>query len=241
MMMQQRRGRQAAVVIQAALLIAVSTALARADSLNIGASDEGTREILGSSPPTLTHGPLQLLNVLVDGRDQRSVDSDIEFNIEPITTVPHGVVIQSATLWLGTAGAQTLATPALVSVNGYLDGDGIVGLGDFVKTTTALGSTGKLTDAVPGTEHIPFRVDVTSFLQSLADEATKHFVGFHLEGPSGDSQAWVWGSAAPDSGDRPQLEVTFSAVPEPPGALLISLGTVGLSALAWWHRRWAAA
>jgi hypothetical protein len=188
----------------------------------------------------LTHGPLQLLDILVDSRDQRSVDSDIEFNIKPITTIPHGVVIQSATLFLEIAGAQTLASPAGVSVNGYLDGDGIVGLGDFVKATTFLGSTGNLTDAVPGVEHIPFRLDVTSFLQSLADEATKKFVGFHLEGPSGDSEAWVWGSAAPDPGDRPRLKVTFSAVPEPPGALLISLGTMGLSVLAWWRRRWAA-
>ena len=105
MMMQPLRGRQVAIVVWAALLMSSPAVAVRADSLNIVASDEGTREILGSSPPTLTHGPLQLLNVLVDGRDQRSVDSDIEFNIKPITTVPHGVVIQSAMLLLDIAGA----------------------------------------------------------------------------------------------------------------------------------------
>ena len=240
-MKQRRRGRQAAILFWTALAMSGSAVPVRADSLNIGASDEGTREILGSSPPSLTRGPLQLLNVLVDNRDQRSVDSDVEFNIRPITTVPHGVVIQSATLLLDIAGAQTLAGPASVSVNGYLDGDGVVGLGDFVKPTTLLGSTGNLADAVPGAEHLPFRVDVTSFLQSLANQAAQHFVGFHLEGPSGDSEAWVSGSAAPDPGDQPRLFVTFSAVPEPSGALLISLGTVGLSALLWWRRRWRVA
>jgi hypothetical protein len=70
------------------------------------------------SPAALDHGPLQRLNVLVDDRDQRSVDSDVEFNIKSFTKLPHGAVVQSATLFLDIAGAQTPASPAGVSVKG---------------------------------------------------------------------------------------------------------------------------
>jgi hypothetical protein len=128
-----------------------------------------------------------------------------------------------------------------VSVNGYPDGDGIVGLGDFAKKTTFLGSTGNLTDSPLGTESIPFSFDVTNLIQSIADQGKMRFVGFHLEGPVSDSEAWVWGLAAPDPAARPGLEVTFSAgsVPEPPGALLMGLGLAGLGTLAWWRNRWA--
>jgi hypothetical protein len=65
------------------------------------------------------------------------------------------------------------------------------------------------------------------------------FVGFHLEGPAGDSGASVWGLGAPDPAERPRLEVSFSegAVPEPPGALLIGLGLAGVAALARWRDR----
>ena len=234
------RDRQAAMVVWAALAMSVSAVPVRADSLILGASDEGTRVMNPNSPAALDHGPLQLLNVLVDGRDQRSIDSDVEFNIKSFTQPAHGAVVQSATLFLDVAGAQTLAGPANVSVNGYGDGDGIVGLGDFVKPTTLLGSTGNLTDAVAGSEHVPFSFDVTSFLQSLVNLGTPA-VGFHLEGPSNDSSAWVWGSAAPDSADRPILEVTFAAVPEPASALLIVLGIMGASVLGWWRGRWAVA
>jgi hypothetical protein len=126
-----------------------------------------------------------------------------------------------------------------VSVNGYPDGDGIVGLGDFTKATTFLGSTGNLPNASPGTENIPFGFDVTNLIQSIANQAIMRFVGFHLEGPGVDSGASVWGPAAPDPTERPRLEVTFTAgaVPEPPGALLIGLGLAGLAALARWRGR----
>jgi hypothetical protein len=112
-----------------------------------------------------------------------------------------------------------------------------VGLGDFVKPTTLLGSTGNLTDSLPSTEAIPFSFDTTSLIQAIVNQGTMHFVGFHLEGPSSDSQAWVWGLGAPDPAERPQLDVTFSAasVPEPPAALLLGLGLVSLSILAWWR------
>jgi hypothetical protein len=233
MMLQLRRDRQATMVVWAALAMSASAVPVSADSVILGASDEGTRVMNPDSPAALDHGPLQLLNVLVDGRDQRSVDSDVEFNISSFTKLAHSAVVQSATLSLDIAGAQTLASPASVSVNGYGDGDGIVGLGDFVKPTTLLGITGTLSDAVAGSEEVPFRFDVTSFLQSLANLGTPA-VGFHLEGPSGDSSAWVWGNAASDSADRPSLEVTFAAasVPEPASALLIGLGIMGALVLA---------
>jgi hypothetical protein len=167
------------------------------------------------------------------------VDSIVEFDITPLKTILQGVAIRSATLTLDIAGAQTLASPASVSVNGYPDGDGVVGLGDFVKPTTLLGTTGSLADALPGTENIPFNFDITSFVQTLATNGIMRFVGFHLEGPGADSQAWVWGNAAPDPGERPHLAVTFSAVPEPSGALLLCLGLAGVSVLVCWRGRWA--
>jgi hypothetical protein len=228
---------QAAGVVCATLAMSVSAVPARADSISAGPSDVGTRTIVGTSAPTLNEGPLSLLDVLVDSANQRSVDSIAEFDISPLKAIPQGVVIQSATLTLDVAGAQTLAVPASLSVNGYPDGDGIVGLGDFTKATTLLGTTGTLADALPGSEAIPFSFNITSFIQTLANNGTMRFVGFHLEGPAGDSQAWVWGNAATNPADAPQLSVTFSAVPEPPGALLIGLGLAGVSALAWWRGR----
>jgi hypothetical protein len=240
MMLQRRSVLQAAIVVWATLAMFVSAVPVRADSLNVFASDVGTREIVGSSSPTLVHGSLQLLDVLVDSPDQRSVDSIVEFDITPLKTNPQGVLIQSATLTLDVAGAQALASPASLSVNGYPDGDGVVGLGDFVKPTTLLGTTGTLADALPGTVNIPFTFDITSFVQTLADNGTMRFVGFHLEGPSGDSQAWVWGNTAPDPGERPHLSVNFSVLPEPPGALLLCLGLASLSVLVWWRGRRAA-
>src|SRR5262245_16679303 len=117
-----------AVVVCATLAMSVSAVPVRADSLSVGASDVGTRATVGTSAPTLTHRSLSLLDVLVDNADQRSVDSIAEFDISPLKAIPQGVVIQSATLTLDVAGAQTLAGPASLSVNGYPDGDGIVGL-----------------------------------------------------------------------------------------------------------------
>jgi hypothetical protein len=238
MMMQRCRGLRVMMVVCGALAMSVSGVPGRADSLSVGPTDEGTRLIDGNSPPTLDH-PLQLLNVLVDSADQLSVDSIVEFDIASITTVPHGARVQSATLILDVAGAQTLAGPGSLSVNGYPDGDGLVGPGDFLKKTTFLGSTGNLPDGSAGSENIPFRFDVTNLIQSIASKGTMRFVGFHLEGPGSDSEAWVWGLGAPDLAERPRLEVTFSAgsVPEPPGALLIGLGIAGPAALGWWCGR----
>jgi hypothetical protein len=235
MMMQRRRDLQAAMVVWAALVTSVSAVSSRADSLIGGPTDDGTRHINGTAVPTLDH-PQQLLNVLVDSHDIVSADSIVEFSV---AAIPHGAVVQSARLFLDIAGAQTLAGPASVSVNGYPDGDGIVGLGDFAKPTTLLGSTGNLTDSSPGSENVSFSFDATNLIQAIANQGTMRFVGFHLEGPSVDSEAWVWGLGAPDPTERPRLEVTFSAasVPEPPGALLLGLGLVSLSILAWWRTR----
>jgi hypothetical protein len=223
-------------------MISVSAIPSRADSLIVSPTDEGTRTIDGNSPPVLDHS-LQLLTILSDRADQLSVDSVIEFDIASITTIPHGATIQSARLFLDIAGAQTIAGPGSVSVNGYPDGDGIVGLGDFAKATTFLGSTGNLPDGSPGSEDIPFSFDVTNLIQTIANRGTMSFVGFHLEGPAGDSGASAWGLGAPDPAERPRLEVTFSegAVPEPPGALLIGLGLAGVAALARWRDRRAKA
>jgi hypothetical protein len=235
-MMKRRRDRQAAMLIWAALAISVPAIPGRADSLIVGATDEGTRTINGNSPPSLVYAP-QRLTILVDGADHMSVDSDVEFDIASITTLPHGVTVHSARLFLDIAGAQTIAGPGSVSVNGYPDGDGIVGLGDFAKATTFLGSTGNLPDGSPGTENIPFSFDVTNLIQAIADRGTMRFVGFHLEGPASDSGASVWGLGAPDPAERPRLEVSFTAgaVPEPPGALLIGLGIAGLAVLVRWR------
>src|SRR5262249_21310495 len=160
--------------------------------------DEGSRLSSGGAPPTLVHGPLTLMNVQVDGRDQTSEDSIVEFDLASVSTLPHGALVSSAVLSLSLAGAKTVVSPASVSVNGYADGAGLVGLGAFPKTTALLGSTGNLPPAPPGSETVPFDVDITGFIQSIANNGAR-FVGFHLEGPGGDSEAWLWGSAAPDS------------------------------------------
>ena len=106
MILQRRSVLQAAMVVGATAVMSVSAAPARADSVSVGASDVGTREIVGSSAPSLSHGSLPMLDLLVDSADQRSVDSIVEFDITPLKTIPQGVVIQSATLTLDIAGAQ---------------------------------------------------------------------------------------------------------------------------------------
>jgi hypothetical protein len=240
-MVMRFRRRQAAMAFWAALTISLAAVpRSRADSLIVGATDEATRLIDGNAAPTLDHAA-QWLTILVDGADQVSVDSVIEFDIASVTTLPRGATVHSATLFLDVAGAQTLAGPGSVGVNGYPDGDGIAGPGDFAKKTTFLGSTGSLPDGLPGTENIPFQFDVTGLIQAIADRGTMRFVGFHLEGPALDSGASIWGLAAPDPAERPRLEVDFSAgaVPEPPGALLIGLGFAGLAVLGRWRGRWA--
>ena len=104
-MLQRRSVVQAAMAVWATLAMSVTAVTVRADSSACGASDVGTREIVGSSSPTLSRGSLQLLDLLVDSPDQRSVDSIVEFDISPLK-IPQGVVIQSATLTLDIAGAQ---------------------------------------------------------------------------------------------------------------------------------------
>jgi hypothetical protein len=208
---------------------------ARADFLFANPTDQANRQTSGTPPvTTLSTGLPSMLDVNVGNPTQISVDSDIEFDIEGPATIPHGVRITSAILSLTIAGAQTVAGPASVSVNGYADGDGVVGLGDFLKPTTLLGSTGNLADGSPGSLNVPFTFDVTGFLQSLVNNKTP-FVGFHLEGPAAASNAFIWDGGAPNPAALPSLAITFSAaaaVPEPASALLTTLGLVGVAVLA---------
>jgi hypothetical protein len=237
--MRLRRGFKAALVAAAALMMTVS---ARADFISMSTSDEGTRQIVGAAPATLAHGQLSQLTVSVTGSIQSSVDSITEFSIAPIATLPNGAVITSATLFFDVSGAHTAGSPAALSVNGYGDGDGIVGLGDFLKATSLLGSTGNLQEGAPGSLDIPFLVDATALIQSLVNNKTK-FVGFHFEGPTGDSSESIWGSAPTNSANlRPHLDITFTtAVPEPSSVLLMGIGMVALSGAALRRGRWSSA
>jgi hypothetical protein len=238
------RGLQAAIVVWAASVVSILAGPARADVVIEGTTDEASRDTAGSPPvATLHHGPLTLLNVFVNDPAHTATNSDVEFNLGAVSTLPHGAVISSAILSLHVAGAQTMSNLASVSVNGYPDGDGLIGLGDFLKPTTPLGSTGNLAPALPGSENIPFAFDVTNFLQTLANNRAP-FVGFRLDGPPGVSEAWIFGSAASDPGERPQLEITFTpaaAVAEPSVAMLLGVGTVILSGFAFCRRNSAEA
>jgi hypothetical protein len=239
MMVRRRLGLLTAFTVSAALAMSVP---ARADVITEGTTDEANRDTSGTPPvATLHRGPVSLLEVFVNGANHTATDSDVEFDLGAVSTLPRGAVVSSAVLSLSVAGAQTVAGPGSVSVNGYGDGDGLVGLGDFVKATTRLGSTGSLADGPPGSQDLAFHFDVAGFIQSLANSRTP-FVGFHLEGPANDSNAWVWGSAAADPAERPSLMITFTqAVPEPSVPALVGLGVVALSAASWCRRRWAAA
>ena len=183
--------------------------------------------------------PGTLTNAL-DGRVQLLRDSAVEFPIASILTIPQGAVVTSATFSLNIAGAQTVLSRPILDVSGYADADGVVGLDDFHKPTTSIGNTGVLPESAgPTGLNIPFDFNVTSFIQSLVNDRTP-FVGFRLD-VEGASNVNVWDSRAPDPAQRPRLEVTFSSVPEPPGALLMGLGLVGLLAVAWRRSRLAVA
>ena len=136
-----------------------------------GPNGEGTRTFHPLPPPgteSLTPGPLRLLQVSSDGRVPVVVQSIDEFSL------PQAAVINSASLSLHISGAQQVIDPPSMTVSGYGDGDGVVGLGDFVKPVTLLGSTGTLPNS-GGTDslNIPFSFDATSFIQSLVSGGTK--------------------------------------------------------------------
>jgi hypothetical protein len=228
LMKRLRANIQTRLFLPAVLSASVLASSSRADFLSEGATDEGTRVTVGGAPPNVTHGALSMLNNSVDTPTQTTVDSDVEFALSAISTLPHGVVVNAATLSINVSGAHSGASAAKLSINGYPDGDGIIGLGDFLKPTTSLGRTATLLNAAPGSESLSFQFDVTSFLQVLADKGTK-FVGFHLEGPSGDSSESIWGSAAVNPSVRPNLTIDFTAnpVPEPSSLLLFASGAIG--------------
>jgi hypothetical protein len=182
--------------------------------------------------------PGSLLNFF-DSRALVLQDSALEFPIAPISTIPQGAVVTSATFSLNIAGAQTVIDQPILYVSGYADADGVVGLGDFHKPTTSLGNTGVLPNSGPTSLNIPFDFDVTSFMQSLVNNGTL-FAGFRLD-VENTSNVNVWDSGAPDPTQRPRLAITFSAVPEPPSAWLMGLGIVGLLAVAWRRRLLAVA
>jgi hypothetical protein len=217
-----------------------ANAPARADFLVIGPSDEATRHLVGEPPvASLDKGPLATLGVAVNTAGQSADDAILEFSIAPISGLPHGATILSATLSLDIAGARTSTAVPDLSINGYGDGDGVVGLGDFRKATTTLGQTGPLPDGDSGSLALPFDFNVTAFLQSLVDGKTPA-AGFHLEGPAADSQIAIWGSAANDPNLRPLLSISFAPVPEPSSLVLVGLGLAGLMIFARRHPRRAA-
>jgi hypothetical protein len=204
---------------------------ARADFLSASPTNEGTRVSTGSPAVlALQPGPLTMLNVSVNGGGPVIDQSIVEFDLGAVSTLPHGALISSAVLSLHVAGAQTGAVPGSFTVGGYQDGDGLVGLGDFVKALTPLGGSGPLANAAAGSESVPLAFDVTGFIQTLANNRGP-FVGFRLDGPSADAAVQVWGSLAPDPAERPVLSIIFAAVPEPAGAVLMGLG-LGLAGLA---------
>jgi hypothetical protein len=226
-----------AMLAWAALATIVPVVATRAALISELPSDEGTRDLSGSPPvATLSRGPLQLLADITATSSQIADNSDVEFDLRSLSTLPPGTVVNAATLSLNVAGAQTVASPAVVTVGTYGDGDAVIGLGDFVKNTTLIGTTGLLPNGPPGTLNIPFSFDVTDFIQGLVNNRTPA-VGFLLNGPAGDADAWIWGSAAPDPNQRPHLTISFTAVPEPPAALLMGLGLVGVLALVRRPRR----
>jgi hypothetical protein len=239
-MTRQSCGVRPVLAVLAAWVLTGAGARARADFVSLGPTDEGTRTISGSpAATTLVRDPLQFLTISASSQTQTAIDSIAEFNLGAVSSNPRGALVSSATLTLSVAGAQAGAVPGSVSVNGYADGDGLVGLGDFPKVTTLLGNTGNPPNGAPGTLDIPMTFDVTSFIQTLANNKAP-FVGFHLEGPTRDSSTTIWGSAAANPAERPNLSITFT-VPEPSSVVLTGLGAAGLGAVAWRRGRRAAA
>jgi hypothetical protein len=183
----------------------------------------------------LSPGIPELLLASYDSRSSLVVDSALKFNL---TSIPQGAAITSATFSLAIAGTQnSIGLPAL-NVTGFGSNTGAVQSSDF-HGGTPIGSIGSgalpKTSIAPDALNIPFQFDVTPFVQSLVNSKTA-YAGFVLDDPN-TSNVFVWGDST-DPGERPSLAISFSAqdapsVPEPPGALLLLIGLVGLIVVRW--------
>jgi hypothetical protein len=220
-------------------------ATVRAGSVSLEAISEATRtDFPFPAPGTASFSPglPGLLQASLDGRTPFLIDSALQFNLG---SIPQGAVITSATLSLSIAGTQSSVSQPALTVSGFGSNTGAVQLSNFdggrfigsIESASLPANSG-----APNALNLPLQFDVGSFIQSLVNSNTE-YAGFVLDDPH-TSSVFVWGSAASDPGESPNLAINFSvpdppaSVPEPPSALLMLLGALGLGVVgAWRHGR----
>jgi hypothetical protein len=231
-----------------ALGLLSSAVSARGDFLKVTPVSIGLEEVNFFPNPagiaSLITGPFgdRLLPASGFNRSLLMTEIALKFDIASISTIPQGATIQSATFTFSVGGTQAPSPPSqpVIQVSGGTGSTtAAISLSDFAPYQSFGTGFGNVIAEIgppqipantvaPDSAHIPISVDVTGIIQSLTNSTTPFSV-FGFEMVPG-AIAFIWGTTPDVSSDIPSLAVTFTpGVPEPPSALLVCIGLVGVS------------